>query len=120
MSDHLPKFLPGDTVTVAAGASITGGQLVTWGGDVAGDGATGVAGVAGYDASDGDSLTVYRVGVHTLTADGAITQGDPICAAASGAARKFVDGTDDTAALIGTATATAADTKPVDVAIHGC
>lgn len=120
MSDHLPKFFPGDTVTVAADASVTGGQLVTWAGGVAGDNATGVAGVAGHDAADGDNLTVYRTGVHTLTADGAITQGDPICAAASGAARKWVDGTDKTAALIGTATATAADTKPVDVALHGC
>jgi hypothetical protein len=120
MSEYLPKFFPGDTVTIAASATITGGQLVTWTGAVAGDNATGVAGVAGHDAASGDSLTVYRIGVHTLTADGAITKGDPICSAASGAARKWVDGIDKTAAHIGTATATAADAAPVNVAVHGC
>lgn len=88
MADHIPHYFPGDTVTFTASAAITGGQLVEITGNMtvgpAGAASTKVVGVAARDAANGALVPVHRVGVHDLTATGAITAGDHVVAAAAG------------------------------------
>lgn len=119
MSDYLPKFFDGDTLTLTASATITGGQLVTTAGAVAGAASTTVAGVAGHDAVSGQALTVFRVGVHRGTASGSIANGDSLCAAANGQVRSWVTGTDAVASRIGRAFSAAANGASVDYSLFG-
>lgn len=119
MADYLPKFDEGDTVTITAAATITGGQLVNVDGTVAGSASTTVAGVAGHDAVSGQTLTVWRVGIHRGTASGSIANGDSVCAAASGQVRTWVSGTDPFAARIARAWSAAANAASVDYALMG-
>lgn len=118
MSDYLPKYAPGDQVTIIASATITGGQLVTVAGAVATDASTTVAGVAGHDAVSGQPLTVIRMGIQRITASATITNGQPLCAAASGQVRPWVTGTDAVASYIGRAWSAAASTASCDVALY--
>lgn len=121
MSAYLPKFLPGDTVTIVASATITGGQLVTTAGAVAGLTALDVAGVAGHDAVSGQSLTVYRVGIHRLVCGtGGLTKGQPFKAGASGTVVLWVSGTDLSGSYLGRAWSTAIATASADCALFGC
>jgi hypothetical protein len=90
MVDYLPKFKPGSAVTFSASADVTGGRLVAVSGNrtvapAAADSAT-VAGVAGFDAVTGESVTVYLrpSGVHPLVASGVIAAGAKVIAAATG------------------------------------
>lgn len=88
MAEYLPKFIPGQAITLTASAQIVGGQLL----EVSGAGTVGVAGadsakvvgVAGVDAASGERLTVYCGGVQRLAAAGEITAGAPVYAAAAG------------------------------------
>lgn len=88
MAEYLPKFIPGQAISLTASTKIEGGQLL----EVTGAGMVGVAGadsakvvgVAGVNAASGDRLTVYRGGVQRLVAAGAITAGAAVYAAASG------------------------------------
>lgn len=103
MADYLPKYFAGDTVTLVAGeGGVTGGQLVDVTGTTATDGAC-VAGVAGTDVPAGSPVTVFREGVQRLTAAGAITQGQPLKAAAGGAVTVWANGTDAANLYIGDA-----------------
>lgn len=119
MADYLPQYDEGDTVTLVASATIVGGQLVTVAGAVAGDNSVLVAGVAGHDAVSGQPLTVWRVGIHRGTASGSITNGDPVCAAATGQIRTWVAGTDAVAARIGRAWSAATNGTSVTYALFG-
>lgn len=119
MSDYLPKYDEGDTLTITAAATITGGQLVNVDGTVAGAASTTVAGVAGHDATTGQPLTVWRVGIHRGTASGSIANGDSVCAAANGQVRTWVTGTDPVASRIGRAWSAAANAASVDYALFG-
>lgn len=119
MSQYLPRYDEGNTVTITASATITGGQLVTWAGAVAGAAAVGVAGVAGNDAVSGQPITVWRVGIHTAVSASTIAQGDPLCSGASGVPRTWVTGTDAVASRIGTATNAATSTQTVTYALFG-
>lgn len=122
MSDYTPVYTPGTAITCTASAAITGGQLVA----VSGDGTVGpaaagsakVVGVAGHDAAANARVTVHPRGmVHESTASGAITAGDQVGAAASGAVASVAaaSGTPDAAAvnaarsILGVALTTAAD-----------
>lgn len=88
MAEYLPKFIPGQAITLTASAKIGAGQLleVTGAGTVgvAGADSAKIAGVAGVDAASGERLTVYRGGVQRLVAAGAITAGAAVYAAAAG------------------------------------
>ena len=111
MSDYLARLGPDVTpsFTVTLTATVTGGQLVTWAGAVAGDASTNVAGVAAQDGVSGDKITVWGNGhFDKLAASGSIAQGDGLCAAASGAVRTWVTGTDPVNSRIGRARAAAA------------
>lgn len=93
MGAYLPKHVPGEAVTFTASAAIIGGRLVVATGDrtagPAGADAANVVGVAGYDASTGDTVTVYTRagGVQRLTAAGAIAAGAKVASAAAGKAQ---------------------------------
>lgn len=119
MAEYLPKFDEGDTVTITAAATITGGQLVNVDGTVSGTASTTVAGVAGHDATSGQTLTVWRVGVHRGTASGSIANGDSVCAGAAGTVRTWITGTDAVGSRIGRAWSAAANAASVTYALFG-
>lgn len=104
MAEYLPIRTPGDALVSTASATITGGTIVSVSGNgtVATAGATALnwVGVAAFDASANESVTVYTGGVQEVTASGAITAGDVVVTAASGQVSTV-------AATTATATATA-------------
>ena len=116
MSQYLPKYRPGDTITFVAAAAITGGHPVEVGATdhaiiPASAGSAKVVGVAGHDAGVGDLVTVeVAKPVHILTASGAIAQGTKVEAAGSGKVRTLASG-----AALGLALTTAADAAHVEV-----
>lgn len=113
MADYLPLFTPGASVTFTATAAVTGGRLVEITGDRevehAAASSTKVAGIAGFDAAEGELVTVYSGGVQRPIASGDIAAGDRVAAAADG---KVVTATTGT---IGLALASAADGETVQV-----
>ncbi len=120
MSAYLPKFLMGAQVELVVGAGgVTGGQLITTSGVVAGAGATDVAGVAGFDQVQNGVVTVFRDGIQRLTAAATITNGQPLKAAANGQVTPYVVGTDAVNLLIGRAWSSASAAASVDVALFG-
>lgn len=120
MSQYLPIYELADApFTLTLTGTVTGGQLVTWAGAVAGTASTNVAGVAGQDGVSGDKITVWGPGKHRGTASGAIAQGDPLCAGASGTIRTWISGTDAVASRIARAMAAAADTASVAYSLFG-
>ena len=118
MSQYLPRYMDADQVSITVGSGgITGGYPITTAGVAAGDAATDVAGVAGFDQASGGSVTVFREGLHTAVASGAVVLGDPLCTATTGRVRKWVAGTDAVAARIGRAWSAAADAGTVTYAL---
>lgn len=107
MGEYVPKFNPGQAVTFTASAAVVGGQLVEVTGDrrvaPATAASTKTAGVAGFDAKTGESVTVYSGGVQRLKAAGAVAAGDTVSAAAEGAVAK--DGTAPVGIALSSATA---------------
>jgi hypothetical protein len=91
MTDYLPKFTPGRSVTLQASAAVTGGSLVALSGGrtvaPAGADSAAVVGVAGFDAGAGEDVTVFLRGGggHRLTAAGEILVGTQVISAAGGA-----------------------------------
>lgn len=88
MADYIPKFKPGEDITMTAGAAITGGLLVavTAANTVQHvSGATAAwLGVARQDAASGAKVAVTSGGVQELTAGGAIAVGAMVIPAATG------------------------------------
>lgn len=120
MSDYLPLYTDDDDgITVTLSGTVTGGQLVTAAGAAAGDASTTVIGVAAQDGVSGDKITVWPNKFHRLTASGSIALGDPLCAAASGAIRKWITGTDAVASYIGRALTAATNGTSVSVSLFG-
>lgn len=103
MADYLPKHRPGDAITRTATANLTGGQLITAAGAVAGANAADWLGVAGYDVASGGLVTVYNAGVQRLTANGAVTVGALVKCAAVGKVAPWVSGTDGFERVVGIA-----------------
>jgi len=119
MAEYLPLHDDGDSITRSASASITGGQLVivSGSGTVAPSSAATVAwlGVAGFDASTGDNVTVFTSGVQRLTAGtGGVTAGQVVEAAANGQVVAHTVGTNDTN-IVGLALSTATAGNLVEV-----
>jgi hypothetical protein len=88
MAEYLPIYRPGQALTLKASAGITGGQLVAVSGAgtvaTAGAAAANWVGVAAFDASTNDNVTIHCGGVQSLTASGSIAAGDSLVSAASG------------------------------------
>lgn len=88
MAEYLPVFKPGQSFTLKASATITGGQRV----EVTGNGTVGPAGAAStksighaaFDAANGENVTIFAGGVQHGTASGAVTAGDVVQCAAAG------------------------------------
>lgn len=103
--DYVPLSFSGIQWSCVASGAITAGQLVAiTAGTLSGGGvnptvaATSAAtasevGVAATSAVDGAPVSVYFGGLHLLAASGAITAGDPVVAAASGAVADLGAGT---------------------------
>lgn len=120
MSDYLPIYADADgPFTLTLSGTVTGGQLVTWAGAVAGDAATTVAGVAGQDGVSGDKITVWGETKHRGTASGTIAVGDPLCPAAAGQVRKWITGTDPVASYIARAMTAASNGQSVSYSLFG-
>jgi Uncharacterized conserved protein (DUF2190) len=90
MTDYIPKFKPGQAITLTASGTVTGGRLQAVTGvrtiaDAGADSAA-VVGVAGVDGVSGDGITVFTRagGVHRLTAVAAIAAGALVVSAAGG------------------------------------
>lgn len=126
MAEYLPIRTPGDALVSTASATITGGTIVAVSGNgtVATAGATALnwVGVAAFDASANDSVTVYTGGVQEVTASGAVTAGDLLVTAASGQVSTLAAVTTPTAgdvtgtrAIVGVALTTAATGAKVRV-----
>jgi Uncharacterized conserved protein (DUF2190) len=120
MSDYTPNHLPGASVTFVAGATITGGQVVSISAtgrvvSPSGAGSTAYVGVAEHDAASGQTVVVARGGEHKLTASGVIVAGAKVKTGVAGTVAAWVTGTDNPALVVGTAINTAADAAPVDV-----
>jgi hypothetical protein len=88
MTDYLPKFAPGQSVTRKATAAIDGGQVVvvSGSGTVAPSAGANAAwvGVAAHPAAIGDDVTIFKGGVQRPLASAAITAGDIVVTAAAG------------------------------------
>lgn len=126
MAEYLPIRTPGDALVSTASATITGGTIVAVSGNgtVATAGATALnwVGVAAFDASANDTVTIYTGGVQEVTASGAITAGDLVVTAASGQVSTLAAVTTPTAgdvtgtrAIVGVALTTAANAAKVRV-----
>jgi predicted RecA/RadA family phage recombinase len=118
MAEYLPLHDEGDSITRAASAAITGGQLVV----VSGSGTVAAAsaasaswlGVAAFDASSGDNVTVYASGVQRLVATGTVTAGQLVEAATNGTVATHTNGTSDFN-VVGLALTTATAGNAVEV-----
>lgn len=108
MAEYLPKFKPGEAITLIAAGTITGGLMVTTGAVTAGANATDWLGVASHDAVSGAKFGVYADGVQYVIANGAVAIGGPVKCAASGKVAPHVIGTDATERLVGLALSAAA------------
>lgn len=115
MADYLPLFTPGTSVTFLASADVTGGRLVEISGDrsvaTAPADSAKVAGVAGFDAKEGENVTVYSGGVQRPVAAGDIAAGDKVAPAADGKVSTAGEATN----TIGLALAAASDGETVQV-----
>lgn len=109
MPDYLPTYNHGKTITLTAGSTITGGQLLS----VSTDGrvnpaalnSTGTVGVAGHDAVTGDPVTIHCGGIQELTASGAIAAGALVTPDNNGAVK--ANATPATGTLVGVAVSSA-------------
>lgn len=103
MPDYLPKFKPGEAVTLPtlATAAITGGQLVTVAAAPAAADSVTWVGVASRDVAVGQLVGVYCDAVQRLTAAGALPTGTPVKCAAAGQVTAWVSGTDNYDRYIG-------------------
>lgn len=117
MGDYQPHYFPGETIPLVLTGTVTGGQLVTAAGAVAGANATTFIGVADRDGVSGDQINVYADGVHTLTASGTIAVGDRVKCAAAGAVATLAAGTDAYDTFVGKALTAATNGNPVDILV---
>lgn len=118
MADYLPRFKPGEAITLTTSADVTGGRLVVASGvktvAMAADDAANVIGVAAYDALSGEKVTVYTRagGVQRLVASAAITAGAKVVAEDAGKIQTIAAKTNPIGIALETA---AADGDVIDV-----
>lgn len=120
MANYLPLYMDGDRLTLVAGGTLTGGQLVYISGvNTVSATTTATAawiGVAENDATVGQNVTVFCEGVQLLTASGGITAGDLVIAGAAGAVVTIGSATATTdSQVVGKALTTATNGNPVTV-----
>ncbi len=120
MAEYTPLHIPGKAYTRQASAAIVGRQLVrvSGSGTVAPTSAASAdwLGVAGFDAANGDDVTIYSEGIHLLTASGSITAGATVEGAAAGAVAAHTNGTNDIN-VVGVALTTVTTGQLVEVSL---
>lgn len=94
MSDYLPKFKPGQAVSIVASAAVTGGQIITAAGAPAVADSTTFVGVASHDAGVGEETGFYTGGVQKCIASAAIAVGARVKCAAGGKVVTLAAGAD--------------------------
>lgn len=113
-SDYVPAFLPGDQLSLTAGAAITQGQLVYISAANTVSPTTAATeswiGVAAQTVPQGQPVDVYTEGVHILAASGAIAAGAAVVAATGGAVATIGSVT-DYAEVVGVALSAAANNQ---------
>lgn len=88
MADYIPLFPDASAITYTAKTAVIGGRLV----EVAGDrqishaaaSSTKTVGIAGQDAAEGETVTVYSEGIQRPIAAQKVSAGDRVSAAADG------------------------------------
>lgn len=117
MGAYYPIFMGPAPHTAVASATITGGQVieVSATGTVGPAGAASVAvvGVAGFDVAANGEVVVFRGGVQELVANGTVTAGQQVEAAAAGQVRTLASGR-----AVGVALTTATTGNKVQVAFN--
>ena len=108
MGDYAPKYRPGENLTRPLTGTVTGGQIVTVAGLVAGANATDWLGVASRDGVSGDRIVVHTDGVQRVVASAAIAAGASVKCAANGQVAAWVSGTDAADVIVGKALEAAA------------
>ena len=119
MADFTPRFKPGQSWTATTSANVTGGKLLEVSGDGtvahAGANTISVVGVAAFDATSGNVVTVYSPKIAVLVSSGTITAGDQVVAGTAGVVTSLAAVTTPTAgdvtgsrAIVGVALTTAA------------
>ena len=94
MGNYLPKYKPGEAISLDITGTVTGGRIVTAAGVHAAADSITFVGIASRDAVDGDRITVYRGGVQRVVASAAISVGGGVECAADGKVAPHVSGTD--------------------------
>lgn len=128
MAQHVHKFAPGASLTLAVEAAVTAARLVMVTGDNQVSPATATStswiGAAATDAAVGEQVLVLRGGVQEIICSGAVTAGDLVVAAADGTVASLAAVTTPTAgdvtgtrAIVGTALVGGADGAVVRVAM---
>lgn len=108
MGDYQPKFQPGQNPTRQMTGTVTGGQIVTVAGVVAGANASDWLGVASRDAVAGDRIVVHCDAIQRVVASAAIAAGATVKCAANGQVATWVSGTDAADLIVGKALEAAA------------
>jgi hypothetical protein len=97
MADYIPVFKPGDDLTLTAGATTTGGQLMYVSAANTVSPTTGATaawlGVATQDAASGAKVGVTSGGVQELVAAATIAAGDVLIPASNGRVTPIASGT---------------------------
>lgn len=117
MGAYYPIFMGPPPHTAVAASAVTGGQVL----EVAATGtvqtaaaaSVSVLGVAGFDAAANVEVVVFRGGVQELTANGTVTAGQQVEAAATGQVRTLAAGR-----AIGVALTTATTGNKVQIAFN--
>lgn len=119
MADYTPK-ISGWSDTRTTSAAVVGGELLVVSGDDTVAKSAGADeswyGVAAFDAASGEEVTVEHGGVQGLTADGAITAGDPVISSSDGKVATIGAET-DYSRVVGVARNTVSDAETVFVAM---
>lgn len=115
MPNYIPRFKPGQDITYLAVGAVSAGQVVEVVGDYAASVTTAasakVAGVALFDAADGDFFTVSSGGVQRPTTSVALAAGDSVTSDAAGKVTKTTGATN----VLGVCQKAAAANAPADI-----
>lgn len=113
MAEYTP-IIPGDTYTSTASADVSAGDVLVVSGDDTVAGASGAsaafAGIAAFDAKNGEKVTVHVGGIHIVNSTGSIAAGAPVTTAASAKVADLAAGT-TYSQVIGVALSAAANNK---------
>ena len=115
-TDYSPVYAPGQSFSATTSGAVTAGQALVVSGDgtmtASSTASVAFVSIAAFDAASGADVTVLSGGVHVLASSGAITAGELVTTAASGAvATQGAASAANDVQCIGVALTTAASSK---------